>query len=199
MPEEDGLPTYEEATGWLDKIPTEISNNQITRQISRQTGIVQGSGAEEEDLEDTTCWNLILCLVLITVLPLSIMMIGVGATSLDSCPDSLLPTWMMACGVFMFSPYLSFCFPKCTESLTGCFYLVLLSIIFIYCCIGVYQTVISYIKQDCDPTTIWLSVGSLVVLFTLYFTGLAKCCHSSHRKKEQPPVYVMTDTSQMII
>ena len=187
MPQEDGLPTYEEATGWFDKLPSEISSNQITRQISRQTGI------QAEDEAEDACWNLILCLVLITVLPLSIMLIWVGASTLDTCPDSLLPTWMMACGVFMFSPYLSFCFPKCSESLTGCFYLVLLSIIFIYCCIGVYQAVISYIKEDCDLVTIWVSGGSLIILFLFYLTGLIKCCYSSHKTPE-PPVYVMTET-----
>eukprot|EP00091_Calanus_sinicus_P024235 TRINITY_DN8581_c0_g1_i1.p1 TRINITY_DN8581_c0_g1~~TRINITY_DN8581_c0_g1_i1.p1 ORF type:complete len:193 (-),score=31.69 TRINITY_DN8581_c0_g1_i1:50-628(-) len=192
MPQEDGLPSYEEATGWFDKLPAEISSNQITRQISRQTGI-----NAEDDVEDT-CWNLILCMVLITVLPISIVMISVGASTLDSCPDSLLPTWMMACGVFMFSPYLSFCFPKCSESLTGCFYLVLLSIIFVYCCIGVYQTIISYIKEDCDLITIWLSAGSLVILFLFYLTGLVKCCYSSHQEVE-PPVYVMSETQQMNI
>eukprot|EP00090_Calanus_glacialis_P041995 TRINITY_DN74635_c0_g1_i1.p1 TRINITY_DN74635_c0_g1~~TRINITY_DN74635_c0_g1_i1.p1 ORF type:complete len:203 (+),score=26.65 TRINITY_DN74635_c0_g1_i1:33-611(+) len=192
MPHEDGLPSYEEATGWFDKLPAEISSNQITRQISRQTGI-----NAEDDTEDT-CWNLILCMVLITVLPISIVMISVGASTLDSCPDSLLPTWMMACGVFMFSPYLSFCFPKCSESLTGCFYLVLLSIIFVYCCIGVYQTIISYIKEDCDMITIWLSAGSLVILFLFYLTGLVKCCYSSHQEVE-PPVYVMSETQQINI
>ena len=188
MPKEDGLPSYEEATGWFDKIPGEISSNQITRQISRQTGINNA----EDDAEDT-CWNLILCVVLMTVLPISIVMISVGASTLDTCQDSLLPTWMMACGVFMFSPYLSFCFPKCSESLTGCFYLVLLTIIFIYCCIGVYQTIISYIKEDCDVTTIWLSACSLVILFTLYLTGLVKCC-LSEQQQTQPTVYVMTET-----
>ena len=187
MPRADGLPSYEEATGWFDKIPAEISSNQITRQISRQTGL-----NAEDDTEDA-CWNLILCMVLITVLPLSIMMISVGASTLDSCPDSLLPTWMMACGVFMFSPYLSFCFPKCSESLTGCFYLVLLSIIFVYCCIGVYQTIISYIKADCDIVTIWLSAGSLVILFFFFLTGLVKCFYSSHHQVE-PPVFVTTDS-----
>jgi membrane protein CcdC involved in cytochrome C biogenesis len=192
MPHDDGLPSYEEATGWFDKLPAEISSNQITRQISRQTGI------NAEDDEEDTCWNLILCIVLITVLPISIVMISVGASTLDSCPDSLLPTWMMACGVFMFSPYLSFCFPKCSESLTGCFYLVLLSIIFVYCCIGVYQTIISYIKEDCDMITIWLSAGSLVILFLFYLTGLVKCCYSSHQEVE-PPVYVMSETQQIII
>ena len=192
MPHDDGLPSYEEATGWFDKLPAEISSNQITRQISRQTGI-----NAEDDAEDT-CWNLILCMVLITVLPISIVMISVGASTLDSCPDSLLPTWMMACGVFMFSPYLSFCFPKCSESLTGCFYLVLLSIIFVYCCIGVYQTIISYIKEDCDMITIWLSTGSLVILFLFYLTGLVKCCYSSHQEVE-PPVYVMSETQQINI
>ena len=192
MPEDDGLPTYEEATGWFDKIPTEISSNQITRQISRQTGI-----NADDDAEDT-CWNLILCMVLITVLPLSIVMISIGASTLDTCPDSLLPTWMMACGVFMFSPYLSFCFPKCSESLTGCFYLVLLSIIFVYCCIGVYQTIISYIKEDCDIITIWLSAGSLMILFLFYLTGLVKCCYSGHQEVE-PPVYVMTESQQINI
>ena len=192
MPHDDGLPSYEEATGWFDKLPAEISSNQITRQISRQTGI-----NAEDDAEDT-CWNLILCMVLITVLPISIVMISVGASTLDSCPDSLLPTWMMACGVFMFSPYLSFCFPKCSESLTGCFYLVLLSIIFVYCCIGVYQTIISYIKEDCDMITIWLSAGSLVILFLFYLTGLVKCCYSSHQEVE-PPVYVMSETQQINI
>ena len=192
MPHDDGLPSYEEATGWFDKLPAEISSNQITRQISRQTGI-----NAEDDAEDT-CWNLILCMVLITVLPISIVMISVGASTLDSCPESLLPTWMMACGVFMFSPYLSFCFPKCSESLTGCFYLVLLSIIFVYCCIGVYQTIISYIKEDCDMITIWLSAGSLVILFLFYLTGLVKCCYSSHQEVE-PPVYVMSETQQINI
>ena len=72
---------------------------------------------------------------------------------MSSCPDSLLPTWMISAGLFLLSPYISLLFPRyawtnitvnplfftissCTDGRSWCFFILLGLFIFIYCFVG---------------------------------------------------------------
>ena len=97
MPLEDGLPTYEEATGLERILPHNIARD-ITRAISQSE---EGSSTANKGL----FWCL-LVLGLILVLALGILMIAVGATNLVQCPQSMLPKWLLGSGSSVVAPYI---------------------------------------------------------------------------------------------
>ena len=140
MPLEDGLPTYEEATGLKRILPHNIAR-EITRAIS------------EPDEGSSSCCSLSskFCFLLVTgllsVLGLGILMIVIGFTSLDVCPHSMLPTWLLGSGsgiVALFVlPFLLRCLPTDSEGKRCCLPTVCAAVFFcmiIGYCAGCYWT-----------------------------------------------------------
>ena len=89
MPREDGLPTYQEATGLQRMLPQNISR-QISSRITDS----------EDDQSGFCCSSLCLCLCLafVSILLLGILMILFGHPNIFHCPKSWLPIWLVVGG-----------------------------------------------------------------------------------------------------
>lgn len=93
MPDEDGLPTYEEATGIQRMLPQNIS-----RQISRRMNKDDKAG-----FCSTGC--LFPVFACAPILLLGILMIVIGQPNIFNCPHSWLPIWLVWGGKLIVSFY----------------------------------------------------------------------------------------------
>jgi len=89
MPDEDGLPSYAEATGIQRMLPQNIS-----RQVSRRVNKDDNSG-----LCSPGCLYPILACA--PVLILGILMIIIGQPNIFNCPHSWLPVWLVGGGIII--------------------------------------------------------------------------------------------------
>ena len=89
MPDEDGLPSYEEVTGIQRLMPQNVSR-QITRSVRNSKN---GSSS-------SSCFSTLLFPLLIwgPFLILAIFMISIGHANRYVCPHSWLPIWLMIGG-----------------------------------------------------------------------------------------------------
>ena len=107
MPGEDGLPSYEEATGLERMLPHNIGK-EITRAIS------QSQEDSESNLSKCGACCCFLITIFMLILGLGVLMIVVGFTTMSKCMDSMLPTWMAAMGIAIVAAYvLPFLFCCC--------------------------------------------------------------------------------------
>eukprot|EP00091_Calanus_sinicus_P025219 TRINITY_DN9499_c0_g1_i1.p1 TRINITY_DN9499_c0_g1~~TRINITY_DN9499_c0_g1_i1.p1 ORF type:complete len:110 (+),score=23.74 TRINITY_DN9499_c0_g1_i1:66-395(+) len=98
MPGEDGLPSYEEATGLERMLPHNIGR-QITRAISQSQ---EDSGSNLSKCGGCCCF---LITIFLFILGLGVLLIVVGSTTMSECWDSMLPTWMVAMGIAIVGAY----------------------------------------------------------------------------------------------
>ena len=89
MPREDGLPSYEEATGIQRILPQNIS-----RQVSRRVNKDDNSGS----CSPGCLYPILACA---PVLILGILMIIIGQPNIFNCPHSWLPVWLVGGGIII--------------------------------------------------------------------------------------------------
>lgn len=153
MPDEDGLPSYEEATGLERMLPHNIGK-EITRAISQSQ--------EDSDSSLSKCGAC--CCFLLTVflflLGLGILMIVVGSTTMSQCWDSMLPTWLLAMGIAIVAAYVVPLLICCCEAIASiASWLLAVDAVFclLWFCCGCYWTWLDD-NADCVPHVFWLAL-----------------------------------------
>ena len=151
MPGEDGLPSYEEATGLERMLPHNIGK-EITRAIS------QSQEDSESNLSKCGACCCFLITIFMLILGLGVLMIVVGFTTMSKCWDSMLPTWMAAMGIAIVAAYvLPFLF-CCCEAVASWVMAVDAVFCLLWFCCGCYWTWLGD-NDACVPHVFWVALG----------------------------------------
>ena len=170
MPDEDGLPSYEEATG-LDRILPPTIAREIRQRVTSQS---------EEGSTTTTTYSTMCCFTLwsclVCVLGYGILLVVVGLSNLAECPHSKLPQWLLGSGASVVGVYLlvlflslkSLCFPRHrfdTGQPQFLAWFVAMDVLFacVWYCLGCYWTWSSVSSWSARDNSEWIVTGDRVV------------------------------------